>query len=402
VRLRGCVAIELFVGAVVAASLSAAAIWGVAELRGATAGEVAGATELSRTERGPNGASVQAGLTGEALASATSGAATSGAATDRAAGGGETAAGQPAADGKPARELPPWSGQFLGLSDEELLAPLRDSAVKAVKVNRGGSSLSLRIDFESGGRAACKPNQIYLQSQPRREIAAYRINRLLGLNTVPPSVGRRFQVAEIGDHFKPEARADRARFLAEIVPDRDSRTTVLGELTFWVPQLETARIDGFEIESTEGVVTWKRYLTIGGDIPPASLSMAAQVSNLLLFDFVINNSDRWSGGNIKASLDQTVLVFLDNTLAFGNDGNGHSRVRAYLRRSQRFSRRLVEHLRGVDEAAVEEAVSRDIEPFVALLEKGEIHAIIERRDFALRYIDELIAKHGEDAVLAFP
>lgn len=388
-RLRGCVAIELFVGAVVAASLSAGAIWGVSELRGAAAEETASAAALDRAGRG---APAQAKLA-EAKAG---GAATEAPSADPA------ARGEAASTEGTERERPPWSGEFLGVSDEELLAPLRASPVKAVKVNKGGSSLSLRVDFESGGRAACKPNQIHLQSQPRREIAAYRMNRLLGLGSVPPAIGRRFQVIELADRFKPDARQDRVRYMAEIVPDKGNVGTVLSQLTWWVPQLEAARIDGFEIESTEGVVTWKRYLTIGVDIPPGSLTMTSQISNLLLFDFVINNSDRWSGGNIKSSLDQTVLVFLDNTLAFGNDPNGHSRVRTYLRRSQRFSRKLVEHLRALDEAAVEQAVTTDIEPFVLLLEKPEIHAIIQRRELALRYIDELIAKHGEDAVLAFP
>jgi hypothetical protein len=389
VRLRGCVAIELFVGAVIASSLAAGAIWGVSELRGAAAGETASAAELEGPGRAPARAKLsEAGAAGAPVEASAAGPAS---------GQGEVAPAEAAA-----REPPPWSGEFLGVSDEELLAPLRDSPVKAVKVNKGGSSLSLRVDFESGGRAACKPNQVHLQSQPRREIAAYRVNRLLGLGSVPPAVGRRFQVLELADRFKPDARQDRVRYMAEIVPEKGSVGTVLSQLTWWVPQLEAARIDGFEIESTEGVVTWKRYLTIGVDIPPGSLTMTSQISNLLLFDFVINNSDRWSGGNIKSSLDQTVLVFLDNTLAFGNDPNGHSRVRTYLRRSQRFSRKLVEHLRGLDEAALDRAVTTDIEPFALLLEKAEIHAIIQRREVALRYIDELIAKHGEDAVLAFP
>jgi hypothetical protein len=387
VRLRGCVAIELFVGAVIAASLSAGAIWGVSELRGAVPGESASAAELDRAGQG-------APAPAKLAESGAAGARVEASATDP--------AGAEGAAEATARALPPWSGEFLGVSDEELLAPLRDSPVKAVKVNKGGSSLSLRVDFESGGRAACKPTQVHLQSQPRREIAAYRVNRLLGLGSVPPAIGRRFQVLELADRFKPDARRDRVRYMAEIVPEKGNVGTVLSQLTWWVPQLEAARIDGFEIESTEGVVTWKRYLTIGVDIPPGSLTMVSQISNLLLFDFVINNSDRWSGGNIKSSLDQTVLVFLDNTLAFGNDPNGHSRVRTYLKRSQRFSRKLVEHLRALDEAALDRAVTTDIEPFTLLLEKAEIHAIIQRRGLALSYIDELIAKHGEDAVLAFP
>ena len=374
-----------------AAALSGAAIWGVAELRAfwaddvVASGHVAYASDTKvAVEPAPRGG--EAEPPGEV------------APEPKLAVAGETL---PATEMETAPERPMWSGRFLGRDDEELLAPVRDSPVKAVKLNRGGSSLSLRIDFESGGRAACKPNQIHMHSQPRREIAAYRVNRLLGLSSVPPAVGRRFHVAELADRFRPDAQRERGRFLAEIVPERDT-VSLLGQLTWWLTVLKPAKIDGFEIDTTEGVVTWKRYLATGGEIPPASQAIAAQISTLLLFDFIINNSDRWSGGNIKVSEDPEVLVFLDNTLSFGGDLNGHNRVRTYLYRSQKFSRSLVDRLRKLDDALLEEALTRDIDPFPHLLDENELRALGKRRDFALRYIDELIAQHGDEAVLVFP
>lgn len=370
-----------------AAALSGAAIWGVAELRAFLADDLVGSghvayaseTRAAAPEREaestpPEKVAPELAVAGETL---------------------------PATETPAAPERPVWSGQFLGRDDLELLAPVRDSPVKAVKLNRGGSSLSLRIDFESGGRAACKPNQIHMHSQPRREIAAYRVNRLLGLSSVPPAVGRRFQVAELADRFRPDAQRERGRFLAEIIPER-APTTVLGQLTWWLPVLKPAKIDGFEVDTTDGIVTWKRYLATGGEIPAGSQAIAAQISTLLLFDFIINNSDRWSGGNIKVSEDPEVLVFLDNTLSFGGDPNGHNRVRTYLYRSQKFSRSLVDRLRKLDDALLAEALTRDIDPFPLLLEKNELRALGKRRDFALRYIDDLIAQHGDQAVLVFP
>jgi len=410
VRLRGCVAIELFVGAIATAAVAGAAIWGLSELRGAMADENPVARASRPADRGAR-AGRATGSADPAPAAddpATAGATRLAAAAVR----GETlpvssvAAGERGEPAEPvdradATARPPWSGVFLGRDDESLLAPLRDSPVKAVKLNRGGSSLSLRLDFDSGGRAACKPNQVYLQSQPRREIAAYRINRLLGLSSVAPSLGRRFRVTDLADSFRPDARRDRTRFVAEVVPERDDGDAVLGELTWWVPDLQPGTIEGFEIDSTEGVVTWKRYLTVGNDISPASLPVAAQISELVLFDFLINNSDRWSGGNIKSSGGRS-LVFLDNTLSFGGDPNGHTRARTYLYRSQKFSRRLIERLRQLGEEELREALTRDIDPFPLLLEKYEIRALLKRRDYALRYVDDLIQQHGDGAVLAFP
>ena len=294
----------------------------------------------------------------------------------------------------------PWVGVFGGHDDEALMAPLRDSAIKEVKVNHGGTSLSLRIDFENGARAACKPNQIYPQSQPRREIAAYRIDRLLGLSSVAPAVGRRLQVSDIVDHLRQSQSDQRDKVIGELVADDDG--SVVTELSWWIPVIETARVDNFDVNSTDGVVTWKRYLTVGTPIPPEDQALMAQLSNMLLFDFVIDNFDRWSGGNVKVSEDRTTLYFMDNTFSLDDDWNGHTRTRTYLERSQKFSRRLVDALRHLRERDVRDAVTHDTAPFGPLLTDVEIKAVISRRDVALEYIDKLIADNGEDAVLAFP
>jgi len=73
------------------------------------------------------------------------------------------------------------------LPDDTLLAPLAATPVTGVKLNHGGTSLSLRLEFRSGARAAFKPQQTHPQSDPRREIAAYRIDRMLGIGHVPPA-----------------------------------------------------------------------------------------------------------------------------------------------------------------------------------------------------------------------
>ena len=51
--------------------------------------------------------------------------------------------------------------------------------------------------------------------------------------------------------------------------------------------------------------------------------MAAQVSTLIVFDFLTANPDRYSGGNMKMSPDGKQLFFMDNTMSFYVDGNGN-------------------------------------------------------------------------------
>ena len=58
--------------------------------------------------------------------------------------------------------------------------------------------------------------------------------------------------------------------------------------------------------------------------------MAAQVSDLIVFDFLTSNPDRYSGGNMKMSEDGKQLFFMDNTMSFYVDGDGNERNREVL------------------------------------------------------------------------
>jgi hypothetical protein len=290
-------------------------------------------------------------------------------------------------------------GMFHGISDDLLLEPLRTSPIASVKANRGGSSVSLRVELANGARAAFKPHQTMRQSMPRKEVAAFRINRLLGLSSVQPAIGRKFRVDEVLGNLRPDSVPLRPRLMAEMIQEEG---WVTGALSWWIPVIKDGKVGRYDIDSTEGVVTWKRYLTVGESIPHEDRDLVAQISNVLLFDFLINNVDRWSGGNAKVSEDGRTLYFMDNTMSFAEKPRGLEKVRSYLQRSQKFSRALVAAARQLTAERVREVLERDRGPFDLLLTEGEIDALMARRDFALRYIDDLIAVHGESAVLEFP
>ncbi len=92
------------------------------------------------------------------------------------------------------------------MSDELLLERVRTQPIVRFKLNHGGSSLSFRVDFADGSRAAWKPTQTNTQTIPRKEVAAYRLNRLLGLNAVPPAAPRAVSRDELLSHLHPESR----------------------------------------------------------------------------------------------------------------------------------------------------------------------------------------------------
>jgi len=291
------------------------------------------------------------------------------------------------------------SGTFLGVSDQELLEPLRTGEVVAVKFNRGGSSISLRVDFDNGARCAFKPAQTNYQTVPRKEVAAYRISRLLGLSSVQPAIGRAFPAEQIFTSVTASSREYLPRLRSEIIREQGM---IVGELSWWIPTIQSVMVDGFPVDSVDGIVSLKRYLDVGATIPEEQRTLMRQISNMLVFDFLINNSDRWSGGNVKVSEDGETLFFMDNTLSFSPHPRAERRVRLYLQRTRTFSRRLIEALRNLDEDVVRQALAEDPGAFEFLLTEQEIDAMFSRRDIALAYVDELIAQHGEKAVLVFP
>jgi hypothetical protein len=303
----------------------------------------------------------------------------------------------------PAPAPPPtpfYSGSFLGYADDVLIGPLRDHALTRVKFNKGGSSVSLRLDFADGGRAAFKPDQTNMQSVPRKEVAAYRVNRLLGLESVAPAIAGAYPREDVVAAMTPEALGLVPRFDAEVPSTEDGMVT--GSLAWWIPEIVDAKIGEFHIDSVDGIVLWKRFLTIGEAIPREYATILPQVSEMVAFDFLIDNFDRWSGSNAKASPDGKHLYFMDNALSFGLEETGQLKVRIYLKRSQKFSRHLYEALVKLDVDDVTDAMMTDTGPWPRLLTDEEIASMMKRRDYMVAYIDELIAAKGEAAVLAFP
>lgn len=290
-----------------------------------------------------------------------------------------------------------------GIPDAELLAPLGEAPPIKLKVNHGGTSLSLRLEFANGARAAFKPEQNHPQSDPRREIAAYRIDRLLGIGRVPPAKPTTITVDELLAAAEPSHRT----FIGSRLRDEAiiRRGVLHGELSWWVPEIKLAKLGPYRIDEKAGKLVWTSYLQIGATIPTEVRPLVEQISALVLFDVLIDNPDRWTGSNTMMALDGQTLFFMDNTMSFSNLAFGHQSNLLAMRRIQVFPRGLVARLRALtaeqlDEAlVVPEAEAHQLSP---LLRPAEIRAILVRRDNMLRFIDQLIEQHGEAAVLAIP
>jgi hypothetical protein len=197
-------------------------------------------------------------------------------------------------------------------------------------------------------------------------------------------VGRAYAAARIED----EALARRGK--------------LVGEVSWWIPEIKLVRIGGHGIDEPEGQALWSSYLQAGAVIPAELAPLLAQIATVIVFDVVIDNSDRWSGNNTQGSPDNRVLYFMDNTLSFSTFTRGHAANLSKLGRIQVFPRALIGKLRALTQGAIAAALGGEDDLLGPLLTELEIRAIMSRRDHLLEYIDGLIADLGEDAVLALP
>jgi hypothetical protein len=285
------------------------------------------------------------------------------------------------------------SGTFLGMSDELLLDRIRNQSVTRLKLNHGGSSLSFRVDFADGSRAAWKPAQTNTQTIPRKEVAAYRLNRLLGLNAVPPAATRALSRDDLFGLLHPDSMGALPRIRAETIIGPNG--VISGAASYWIPVIKDSDLD-----TPDGHLQLAAWLTQGEPIPFQHRSFAAQVAVLVVFDFLIANPDRYSGGNMKTSSDGSQLFFMDNTMSFFLDPEGTDKNHQTLSRTQRFSRSMHQALGRVDIPTLRRLL-RETDG-TAILTDAEIRAVVQRRGFVERTVRDLIDKFGEKNVLYFP
>jgi hypothetical protein len=286
-------------------------------------------------------------------------------------------------------------GYWDGVPDEKLLERIRKQEIVKVTFNRGGSSLSLRLFLADGSSAAFKPDQIHEQSVPRKEIAAYRLNRLLGLARVPPATCRVVDVRTLMSRLAPEDRHLAFRIRKEARPGRDGRLS--GEVSWWLPDISYWPIDRWKVRTQ-----WHHWLKAYHDLPPEKVERAGQFATMLLFDYLINNPDRFTGYNTMGSPDGRFLYFMDNTFSFAPQPIGGWGARSGLERLQRFPVRLYRRLRALTEARIRAEFAREKHASWPLLTEQELRAVISRRNHALDHLHGIVARFGWEKTMVFP
>lgn len=287
---------------------------------------------------------------------------------------------QPAPQAPDAGEAPRTFG---GVPEDRILDAIRTGRIVG-RQNVGSTSVNFHLRLAGDIDAAWKPRTSTHGETYRAEIAAYRLNRMLGLSRVPPAVSR--SVPRSALHLAPTS---------PVIAERD--LTVRGAAIYWVPVLRDSLID-----RPREIERWSSWLRQGREVPADQRTRAEEISTLLVFDFLTGNWDRWSGANVPMDAAGH-LIYRDNNGAFeepfvlGLMQNGM----AWLRRSQRFSASVIARARALTDASIREEMALDGDPAHPPLTEAQRRSLLRRRDALLVYVDGLIRRHGEAAVLAF-
>ncbi len=258
----------------------------------------------------------------------------------------------------------------------------------------GHTSVVLKLKLEGGLTAAYKPASTRGPLRYKGEIAAYRLAMALGLANVPPVLPRSFSKEELERALGGKDTEAGALVAKEAIaaPDGD----VAGALIPWLPHL-----DFLALEQDPLLSEWKGWLNGPAEPPPAKKRRAAEVSNLIVFDYITGNWDRWSGGNIGFDKERDRVLFIDNDGAFYDDPpkGPLDAQEARLKSVRRFSRSLVTRLRAMDMRAI--AATMGIENGQPLLSEKALRGVVSRRDAALKIIDDRMAASGAPSTLVF-
>lgn len=276
------------------------------------------------------------------------------------------------------------------IEEDRLLGQLRSSAVATAWV-LSDRSLSLKIRLKPGGKAVFKP-LLRHDFRALKEVAAFRVAKCLGLNNIPPSTLKKVplpriqRLVEISDVNVAAALNERAA--------QDSTGSLPGAVIAWIDGL-----DDQGIQSLGGNQAMFQLLSRSGRA--ANPILAHDAAQMVVFDYLVGNWDRFSGANFFLTPDQMGLVWLDHNNSFARLSEGQlERLERVLRKMEWFPADLMERIEklvvsDIKECLAEEPGNEDY----PLLDESELQRLLERRRTLLARLKSLAGRFGKANVL---
>ncbi|MFO0696836.1 MAG: hypothetical protein U0230_24910 [Polyangiales bacterium] len=294
----------------------------------------------------------------------------------------------------------PFPSRFFGEDDAAVREALRTQPVASGKRGKGGRSVGFKLTLADGTVGYFKPDQDFSGAHYWSELAAHYLDRELGFGRVAPAVGRVLE----WNRLRPLMGTDSRVAEVKVRPDG----TVRGAFLAWIPGgLEPlplrpgwerwVRRDGAMIRSPfvrpaqvrDGVAA----APTAGE--PDTADRAAEMSDLLIFDFLVQNVDRWGGDNtnVRTRGRGGPLVFLDNGAGFWPGIQRLPLMESRLRPLQKFRRSTIEAIRAFDRAHFEQRIARD--PLAPILTERQLDGLEERCRAVLAHVEAMQARFGE-------
>ena len=290
------------------------------------------------------------------------------------------------------------------MPSDRVLRSLATQPITKVKKGQGGRTLAFHVVLVDGARAYFKPEQTFAANW-FSEVASFHVDRLLGLYRVAPVVSRRlpwsaFAAAAANDSRRPEIRVARdGTVRGALIAWIDTKPVPLGLPDGWEAWLrceEPPKISPFQ-----RVDDWRRGRVsrrAGGTAPtPDVPERPAELSDLILFDYLIANLDRWGGGftNVRTLGPGGPLIHLDNANGFGRGVVRTKLMDLRLHAVQRFRSQTIEAIAEFDVEALRARLAE--EPTAPVLDDRQLAAFEARRRHVLEHVAEMRERFGAAA-----
>jgi hypothetical protein len=295
--------------------------------------------------------------------------------------------------------------------DAELKPLLLNGRVVKVEKGRGGRSLGFKLTLDSGRKAYFKAEQTFSAANWFGEVASYHLDRMLGIGRVPLVVTRTFpwsmlQPAAGNDFRRAEVIVRNNIVQGAFVSWVDGPLTKLPHQPGWERWVRVQHWSSASITPFQRPAVWKRQLD-GRSAPPSDdprrarrpepdrEDRAFELSDLIVFDYLTRNQDRWGGENANVLIrgPRGPLVFLDNGAAFEPGDPFPSLMEARLHALQRFRRKTIAAVRAFDiERYKARLKSEALQP---VLTDAQISGLVKRRQALLDWVARNEQIHGE-------